>query len=301
MRIVITGANGLIGRSFIARFAGQHELVALSRSAQSNFAPVGWHQFDDSPESLQAIFSGAEGILHLAATRPHAIRTAIQQSQVLKNEQLDEQVFAAAHRAGVKNVVYLSSRTVYGNAPTPWSEATQVAPKAAYAEQKLAAEALALKLNKSAAMRIKVIRLAQVLAAEEFEGGLIRTFFDNALTGRPLNVTVEGMQREYIYIEDVVSALMQALCSPQQHGIFNLGSASQVSILELAQWLAQAVQKPELVKLQQPLKRVDENSLMDSSKFYNTFNWHPRYTVQTAIEDAIARRLPGNRGQDGEL
>jgi UDP-glucose 4-epimerase len=298
MNIVVTGASGLLGRAFVRHASAAHEVLALHRGGQvdadGQIAKATWKRCDYSAPALRAAFADADGIVHLAATRPIAPDDAEQAANA--NLALDKSVFEAAQQAGVRNLVFASSRGVYGAAPTPWLEGTAVQPQTPYAQAKLDAEQVALALNEKAGMRIKALRLAQLLAADEYQGGLLRTFFDQALAGQPLTVGVAGIKREYLYLEDAASALLAALQTPQAAGVFNLGSGSTVTIEALARSIAAAVGQPELVQVQEPLQQRHEHSLMNSQRFYDTFNWQPRFTLATAVQDAIARKRDQQRG-----
>jgi nucleoside-diphosphate-sugar epimerase len=287
MRVVVTGANGLIGRHFIEHCADEYDITALTRNEvvpAHSCENVVWVSTDYSQASLADIFSHADAILHLASIRPY-----VSSDCYLENIELDTHVFKAANEAGVSNVVCTSSCSVYGHAPTPWIETDERSPQTEYALSKAVSETSATYFNSKYDMKIKMLRLAQVLSHLEFEGGMLRTFFDHASQGKELKVTVCGLFREYIYVLDVVSALSSALQSRNINGIFNVGTGTKVSIDEIAESVATAFDRKQLVSIDENRKNIAIDSLMDSSKFYKQFSWKPEFSFQTAINDIVKK------------
>lgn len=112
MKLVITGANGLIGKRFLDAYADKYKILALTRSKSlpsDEPRKVVWQSTDYSVVSLVDIFSNADAVLHLASMRPYAKGDCY-----LDNVTLDRAIFKAAAEAQLKNITYLSSCSVYG-------------------------------------------------------------------------------------------------------------------------------------------------------------------------------------------
>lgn len=283
MRVVVTGANGLIGRHFIEHCAGDYEITALTRNKitpEQCSDKVTWVSTDYSYGSLMNICRGIDAILHLASVRPYSTGSCY-----LENTKLDYLVYKVAADLGIDNVTSISSRTVYGNMPIPWKESEEVAPLSDYSLSKVVSEINAKYFNEKFNMKIKVLRLAQVFSHDEFNGGLLNVFFNNAKNNKPLEVSVKGVSREYIYIKDVVSSLSSSIMDKENSGIFNLGTGEVNSIEGIAENICLVFGKPYLFSIKENRKIVVENSLMDSSNFYDTFDWKPGYSIKMAIED----------------
>jgi nucleoside-diphosphate-sugar epimerase len=283
MRVAITGATGLIGKAFIKRYANELEIIAISR--KPNIPDTVYSDF--SLNSLSSIFSGVDGIIHLAAQRLHSSDSS------MSNYELDRTVFLSAKKSKVKNILFSSSRGVYGSNPSPWKESSHIAPDNLYALEKAQTELFASFLNMTCDMRIKCLRVAQVLSENEYEGSMIHTFIENSHSGVDIKVTAEGIIREYIYIEDLLGAFYTALKNKDLHGIYNVGSGIGISILDIASCISKSFNKKSKVIQNKELNKVVENSVMDISLFTNTFDWKPKYTFETAMQD-IASKVKNN-------
>jgi len=285
MKVAITGATGLLGKAFIKKYAKELEIIAISR--KPNIPNTVYSDF--SLESLSSIFSGVDAIIHLAAKRLYKM------DSTSSNYELDKIVLFAAKKSKVKNVLFTSSIGVYGTSPnpSPRKESSSLDPSNFYALEKAQTELLASYLNTTACMRIKCLRVAQVISENEYKGSMLHTFIESACDGRDLEVSVEGIFREYIYIEDLLDALYIALQNKELCGIYNIGSGHGITILDIAKCISESFESKSKVMLKQVLVSKDENSIMNSKLFVREFNWKPKYTFKTAMQD-IASKVKNN-------
>lgn len=131
MRIVVTGASGLIGRAFCPALAARgHEVVALERAATGDLAT-----FRDWARILQ----GADAVVHLAAI---AHRRGVADAKLRAvNVDVAVALGRAAADAGVR-LIHLSSVKVHGEETRarPFEESSPLAPADAYGRAKADAE-----------------------------------------------------------------------------------------------------------------------------------------------------------------
>ncbi|MEG2567549.1 MAG: NAD-dependent epimerase/dehydratase family protein [Acinetobacter sp.] len=141
-RVLVTGANGFIGRAVCAHLAdGGHPVRALVRSAPGRLAGVEYvtGDFDDA-SILESALKNIDCVIHLAA-RAHQLKSVGQDTLgAFRTVNRDAAVrFAAACLAsGVKRFIFISSIGVNGSQTfgTPFSESSPVRPHAPYAVSK---------------------------------------------------------------------------------------------------------------------------------------------------------------------
>lgn len=283
MKVAITGATGLLGKAFIAKYSNKIDVVPISR--QPNTPNCIYSDF--SLNSLVSILSDVDAVIHLAAQRQH------KQGQNTSNCVLDKLVFLAAKEAGIRNVVFTSTRGVYGKTHSPWSETSPIIPNDLYALGKAQSELLALFLNSTFNMKIKCLRVAQVLSENEYKGSMIHTFINKAIIGDDLEVSVEGIFREYLYIDDLLDVLYTSVHSEEHNGIYNVGTGKGISILDIAKCTSKSFGLKSKVLSKPNLKHIGEHSVMNIDLFCETFNWKPKYTFESAMKE-IANRVGGN-------
>jgi UDP-glucose 4-epimerase len=298
MKIAVTGGCGFVGRWLLAVLPETIDAVVLSRSgsftgsrliplsrsnsaANINERDFAVAQTDYSHASLCGIIAGCDAMVHLAARRPEKPNDA----GCLRNTMLDFNVFAACEETGIGNIVFASSRNVYGKRPTPWKESTRPAPDNPYALAKLHSEQSADYFNRRG-LNIKSLRIAQVLGLGERENSMVSTFLQKAYRKETITLTVSGsISREYINVKDVASAVFAALAGEKTSGVFNLGSGKTCSIEELAGIMNRIFNNKDNIQAIPNPAIIHENSLMDSTLFENTFKWTPKWTIETSIID----------------
>ncbi|MDQ1579596.1 MAG: hypothetical protein QOD05_371 [Microbacteriaceae bacterium] len=178
MRIAVTGGSGKLGRSVVTglREAG-HEVTNLDvAGVKGEFTRV---DFTDYGQAIDAIFGvndrhdGFDALVHLAAIPAPGILSDIATFQNNMNSTFN--VFQAARRAGIKNIVYASSETVLGLpfdvAPPyiPVDEEYPARPESVYSLVKHLEEQLAIELVRwDPRLKIVALRFSNVMNDEDY-------------------------------------------------------------------------------------------------------------------------------------
>ena len=240
--IVVTGAAGFIGRH-LARYLLRHTeetIVGLDNLYRSSWAGLTPHErlvtvTGDirAAEELGRVFSGAQLVFHLAGLSQVMDSVWDQDYAFSANVVGTFNVLRAARLAGVRHVVFTSSREVYGEAPRlPVSETATLTAKNPYGASKIACEAYC-RVFDSDEMRVSVVRLANVYGPGD-RGRVIPIFIECALRGLPL--VLHGGQQviDFVPVRTVVEALWRVSRQPPGEPI-NVGSGRGVRLPELAE------------------------------------------------------------------
>lgn len=286
MRVAVTGGTGFVGRYLFSHVPHGIEPVVLSRQLpsgdNSSFdSSLEYRQCDYSYNMFVETLKGCDAVIHMAAKR------SVYQVGMPDNQNLviDHALFAACNQLNISNVVFCSSRGVYGYKGAPWNEHSTVSPLSLYALSKLQSEAAAGYYN-NMGMCIKSLRVAQVLGYGENERTALTHFIQAALSGNAPKVTVTGdVGREYIYVKDLCKALWCAVTHGDLKGIFNVGSGDSVSIAQLAELIDLKLGKGQGIEKSESLKQITEFTLMDSSAFQKAFKWTPQWNISEALDD----------------
>src|SRR5437879_9766838 len=255
MRYLITGGAGFIGSHLsdllIERGHAVDVLDDVSTGRLENVAALEGHpdfsctigSVDD--EALVAtLVERADVIVHLAAAV--GVRLIVEQpvKAIETNVHCTEVVLAQAD-AQRKPVLIASTSEVYGKSDAlPFREdgdlqmgATNKA-RWAYACSKAIDEFLAMAYWRERELPVTVVRLFNTVGPRQTGsyGMVVPRLVGQALAGEPLTVYGNGRQmRCFCHVADVVRALSGLLNEPAAWGdVFNVGSMTEVSILELA-------------------------------------------------------------------
>jgi UDP-glucose 4-epimerase len=176
---------------------------------------------------------GCEVVFHLAA-QSNVMGAVADSSYAFHTNVVGTfNVLESARQAGVKRLVFTSSREVYGDPKAiPVPESAPMQPKNAYGTSKLAGE-IYCRLAAHQGLEAVVLRLANVYGPGDRDR-VIPLFSAAAAAGLPL--TVFGSQKilDFVWIGAVVDALMKAAFGRYLRGPVNVGSGTGITVADLA-------------------------------------------------------------------
>jgi len=214
----------------------------------------------DSQNSLSGICNGVDAVVHLAALNAQQ-SMADPVASLNVNAVNTARLLSAAIRQGVRRFVYFSTAHVYGRSNgviTEDSCATSIHP---YASSHRAAEDAVRNARERGEIEGIVIRLSNACGAPVSKLAncwmlLVNDLCRQAVTTGKLTLNSSGLQyRDFIPMHDVcraVSHLLQLESSKLGGACFNLGGACSMTVLEMANLIAQRSEhvlgfKPEVV------------------------------------------------------
>lgn len=251
MKILITGAAGFIGTNLILRLSAEgHQILAMDDQdaffSHLRAANPDRTTFCVRPFQRDTVFDdvleGQDIVFHLANTSPpdhmHAPGTNIA-------EELSDSVISTSRlldacvRHGIRNVVFVSSGgAVYGkDATCPIPENEPLMPVNSNGIQKASIEHLLYLYQYLHDLHYKVVRLANPYGPYQRPNGILgalTTFTDRILRDKEIVVYGDGsVIRDFIFIDDAVSAMINVAMNESKHSVYNIGSGEGVSIRDI--------------------------------------------------------------------
>jgi UDP-glucose 4-epimerase len=246
MRFLITGAAGFLGSSLANRLVHESHTVRglddLSTGVPEALSPdVFFNRGDvnDRPK-LWTQLQDIDCVYHLAArvSVPESILYPRDYNQV--NVGGTVALMEAMRDVGVRRVVFISSGAVYGEQEVqPLLETTAPNPQSPYAVSKLAAEYYIRTIGMLWGIETVILRVFNVYGPGQHfppvHAPVIPYFLRQALNNGNIIVHGDGLQtRDYVYIDDVVNAMVAAAKAPNgNQRIINVGSGVETSIRDL--------------------------------------------------------------------
>lgn len=288
MRVAITGGTGFIGGWLLRALDTSMNVTVLGREKRRKKVVVDDKEFkyiytDYSESDLVKKLKGSEVLIHLAATRVGSSSF----EPYLENIAISQSLFEACNQNNIANVVCLSSISVYSDRNTlPWQEDEYVAPLSFYGISKVSMENLAEYYNLTQAMKIKSLRVAQVVGYGERKGFMLMNFINQAFNNETLKVYGEGAgKREYIYVKDIVEAILHSVQQPDIKGVFNIGTGANTSHHELAKMINSVFNNENNLEFVRGIKEDKTILLMDNQKAKQQLGWEPKWSLGAALED----------------
>jgi uncharacterized protein len=254
MRVVITGATGLIGRSLINVLLDRgDEVVALSRDEQHARESLGtgaevqaWARPTEEPPP-EAALAGADAVVHLlgepvAQQWTAESKQAIRNSRVAGTRNLVAGLLAVAPEQRPATLVSQSATGYYG--PRDDQPLTE---DAAAGHDFLAGVVAAWEheaLRAATELRVVVTRTGVVLSPDGGALAKMLPFFRLGIGG-----PVAGGRQyvPWVHLDDVVGAMLFSLEQSQASGPANLTAPNPVTNAELSHTLGRVLKRPAIL------------------------------------------------------
>jgi len=310
MRVLVTGANGFVGRALCAEalVCGMAVRGAVRRPCELP-GETGLQilkDFDDRDGWNQAL-SGVGVVIHTAA-RAHVMNESnadplAEFRRVNVRGTLDLATQAAS--AGVRRFLFISSIGVNGaeTSARPYSATDEPKQQSAYAVSKYEAELGLQALATQTGMEVVIVRppLVYGLGAPGNFGSLLRWL----KRGVPLPLgAVTHNRRSFVALDNLVDLLVTCIDHPAAaNQTFLVSDGEDLSTADLLRRLGQAMNKPaRLFPVPPSLLQLGANILgkgdmaqrllgnlqVDIGHTRNTLNWNPPISVDEGLRRAVA-------------
>lgn len=304
MKVLVTGANGFIGRALCdyLQHAGYEVVAAVRRPCgMGNEFVVG----EDGSALMQALL-GCDAVVHLAGLTHVMDQNTVDPLQEFRSANVDASARLAmlAEQAGVRRFVFMSSIKVNGertNLGSPFKPTDAPAPEDAYGLSKWEAEQMLQSIVQPSQMGLVVIR-PPLVYGPGVKGNFAK-LIKWVKTGVPLPLGAVDNKRSMVALDNLVS--FTALCanfakSPKAAGqVFLVSDGDDVSTTELLHKVARAYAcKVRLLAVpswflshavrlfgrSSSAERLLGTLTLDSSKAHELLGWQPPVTMDKQLE-----------------
>ena len=294
---LVLGGAGFIGSSLVdALVAGGHKPRVLVRPSRSS---ANLRQVMDQIDLLHGDFMddamlkmamrGVSTVFHLITTTFPNMVIESSNYDLLSNLLPTIRMLQIAREAGVRRVVYASSGgTIYGEPQRiPIQESHPLAPKSAYGQSKLTIENYMSFYARTTPLEVSILRMSNPFGPRQNiygAQGLLAVAMGCVLNQRPLRVFGDGKTvRDYIYIDDVVEAMLRATVSPPE--ILNISSGLGRTVNDVIA-AVETASGQRIDREHVPERSGDVGiSILDNQRARELLNWVPRI----GFEDGVAR------------
>jgi len=301
--VVVTGAAGFIGNAVASRLLKEgNEVVALDdfSSGRNLFVDPGLLVVKcdlRSREQVEAnLPSEVDAIVHCAAQSSGEISFDDPWDDMTRHINATLQLLEVAASRGVAHFVYTSSMAAYGDPlELPVKENSSLNPLSFYGAGKAATEHY-VRLYSSFGMAHSILRPFSVYGPGQDLGnlrqGMISIYLAQLI--RSGHVAVKGSldrSRDFVHIDDAVSAFVAVLESEATHGqTMNLCSGQAVSVREVVgSLLACANAGWDVVEVVESTPGDQFGMFGDNLLLRELTGWAPKWEVKEGIADMWTR------------
>lgn len=217
---LVTGADGTIGTALCDRIDPEFQIDKTSR-------------FNDNvteTDIRERDLPTADRIIHLA-NNARVFESVKNPQLAYENRRIDQVVLEHARDTSA-NLVYASSREVYGgNSTMNTPEWRDKEAKSPYAAAKLATERMIESYRNCYEMNITILRLSNVYGRYDLSDRVVPAFIRQALNDDPLVIFGDKVL-DFTFVSDVVDAILKL---SGKNGTFNVCSNIGTSLHDLAE------------------------------------------------------------------
>ncbi len=277
--VLVTGAGGFIGRRLVCALKDAGYLVHEFGSAGGDIAdPATVERFNEVTVDF---------VFHLAG------RTYVPDAWCEPGD------FQRVNVAGTVNVLELCRRKkipltyvsayLYGiPASLPVRETDRIDPNNPYALSKFLAESLCSFYAEHFDVPVTIIRPFNIYGPGQKGHFLIPEIIAQIKAGQPIRLKDLTPRRDYLYLDDLVDALVRTLNQEAGCHVYNIGYGSSLSVAEIVETI-QSVAGTALPVVSENAPRHNEicDVYADISKAAQELHWHPHYSFKEGIKKMI--------------
>jgi UDP-glucose 4-epimerase len=309
MRALVTGGAGFIGSHLVDALIerGDEVLVFddLSTGKRENLAGAldrGASLEELDVTDAEAVLGGfdrfkPEAVFHLAAQIDVRKSMADPAFDVALNVVGTVNALEAASRARASRFVFTSTGgAIYGEGAEredemPFAESARCKPFSVYGQSKLAAEGYVELFRRNRGLPAAALRLGNVYGPRQdprLEAGVVAIFSGLARDGGKPTVFGDGGQtRDYVYVGDVVAAILAAH-DGEANGPLNVGTGNETTVLELAETIGRLADRPDFEPEFAPAREGEvERTALDPSRAAEELGWRPERNLDAGLEQTL--------------
>ena len=311
MRLLVTGAAGFIGSSFVRRaLAGElpgaptgadlavtvlDKLTYAGNKANLSAA------LDDprltfvegdilDPELVDALVGQADAVVHFAA-ESHVDRSITGATDfVMTNVVGTQTLLDAALRHRLGRFVHVSTDEVYGSIDVgSWPETHPLEPNSPYSASKAGSDLIALAYARTHGLDVVVTRCSNNYGPYQFPEKVIPLFVTRLIDGGRVPLYGDGLNvRDWLHVDDHVRGISLVLHGGRAGEVYNIGGGTELSNKELTGMLLEACGAGwDSVDHVEDRKGHDRRYSVDISKISDELGYAPAVTFAQGLADVV--------------
>ena len=308
-RVLVTGGAGFIGSHIVDRLVDEGlEVRVLDNLSSGSLDNLAHYEGDcrvevivgdlKKMEDVVKAIEGVEVVFHFAANPEVRVSTTNPEVHFNENVVATFNLLEAMRRKGVREIVFASSSSVYGEPDKiPVGEEAPMRPFSVYGASKAACESLIHAYSKLYGIKAVVLRYANVVGPRLKHGVVYDFVVKLGKSPSELEVLGDGKQvRSYIYVDDAVEATLIAWREGGDFEVYNVASEDWMTVDDVADEVIKAMGLGDVKRVYRPtLHGVgwpgDVKRVALSIDKLKALGFKPRYTSREAVRLTVRALL----------
>lgn len=293
-KILVTGGAGFVGSNLVDRLIKEGYSVAVIDNLSTGKkkylnSKAKFYKSDIRDSKIEEVFKkeNPEIVFHCAAEINVRKSTESPERNADINILGSLNILENCKKKKVKKFVFPSSVGIYGEPQSlPVDEDHPLGPMSPYTIGKLAVEKYLYYYQKQG-LDFVILRYSNIFGPRQSEEGVIPIFIKKILRDQSPIIFGDGTQtRDFLYIEDAVSAAMESLRAPGG-SVYNVATNKEISIKEVSEMISEILDKKIEPKFESRHKGEIIRSRIDYSKIEKELGWEPEYSFRQGLKETI--------------
>jgi len=297
LKLLVTGAAGFIGSTYVRQVCGEHEVVVLDkltyagRRENLEGLPVRLvvGGIEDRALVLRAM-RGCDAVVNFAA-ESHVDRSIADQDVFARTHVIGTSILLdAARELGVRRYLQVSTDEVYGSVESgSFTESSPLRPSSPYSATKAAGDLLVSAHVHTYGIEAVICRGSNNYGPRQYPEKLIPLMILNALHGDPLPVYGDGRQvRNWLHVEDFCGAIHTVLLRGRRGEVYNVGGPDETENIEVVRRIVELTgADPGLIQHVRDRPGHDRRYSLASDKLRSELGWRPEVRFERGLREAV--------------
>ena len=293
-KILITGATGFLGQALLNKAKDLGGKLYPTASEKTKYKDFVIEKMDLTDfEAVKKVITKVKPniVFHLGALVELARDFNTAQRCIDINIKGTLSLLESLKFCQLKRFIFASTEEVYGKNKIPYEETQSVMPPSPYSISKVASEQFIRLYANDMGFSAISLRIGTMYGPNQPPNRFIPTIINNALGNNNIELTSGAKKRDYIFVNDVVRALIlsRKVSLKNKFTILNIGSGVSYSLKELVEKIIKLTNSKSKIlfgKIPERILEADE-WLMDIRKSFKLLKWQPEISLEEGLKKTI--------------
>ncbi len=304
--VLIIGGGGFIGNAVCARLASEGwQVHALVRSPIARpLTGVRYHVGDMGDRGfVEPLLRACNIVIHAASGTTPGSSSRSPVAELNQNLGPALRFLEIARENAPERILFLSSAgTLYADAAGPADEGAIPSARSYHGAGKIALEAFFRTFASDSGCGLVTLRPSNVYGpgqALRCGFGFVRTALEHALRGEPIEIWGDGSAvRDFLYLDDLVDALVAALTDDSVQGLFNVGNGKGYRLTEVVDIVGRVTGRPLDVVCRSGRRSDVHSARIEIGHITDVLGWRPRVDLDVGLARTWDWLRQPDRGRD---
>ncbi len=297
MKLLVTGAAGFIGSTYVRLLGEEHEVVVLDKLTYAGRRENLPEEVElvvgaiEDPAIVREAMEGVDAVVNFAA-ESHVDRSIDDQDAFARTHVVGTGVLLdAARELGVGRYLQVSTDEVYGSIESgSFTETSPLDPSSPYSATKAAGDLLVSAHAHTYGLEAVICRGSNNYGPRQYPEKLIPLIVLNAIHSDPLPVYGDGRQvRNWLYVEDFCRGIHTVLMSGRPGEAYNVGGPDERENIEVVRRVIELTGAEEsLIEYVKDRPGHDRRYSLGSEKISSELGWEAQVRFAEGLERTVS-------------